>query len=70
MANRPYPSFLIYTDANSQFRWRLEAANGRILANCGEGYHNLADCEHNIGIIQKSDSYDIWETEAVTKRRR
>jgi uncharacterized protein len=70
MANRPYPSFLIYVDKDKQFRWRIEAANGKILANCGEGYHNLKDCEHNIGLIQAAGSYELWETDEVTARRR
>lgn len=43
VAQRPYPSFLIYLDVNRQFRWKLEAANGKIIANSGEGYHNLSD---------------------------
>lgn len=37
MATRPYPSFLLYMDANKQFRWRCETANNKIIANCGEG---------------------------------
>lgn len=27
-----------------QWRWRLRAANHRILANSGEAYHNRVDC--------------------------
>ncbi|TSB01610.1 DUF1508 domain-containing protein [Sphingorhabdus contaminans] len=70
VAQRPYPSFLIYLDANRQFRWKLEAANGKIIANCGEGYHNLSDCEHGISLVQKSATYPTWETQEVTDRRR
>lgn len=70
MANRPYPSFLIYVDANKQFRWQIEAANGKIFANSGEGYHNLADCEHAIQLVKSSDGFAVWETEEVTGRRR
>ena len=28
----------IYRDANREWRWRLRAANGRIVADSGEGY--------------------------------
>lgn len=35
------------TDADHQYRWRVQAANGRILGHGGEGFHNLADCEHD-----------------------
>lgn len=70
MANRPYPSFLIYLDAGGHFRWRLQAGNSKIIADSGEGYVNLADCEHGIALVQQSGSYEIWEEQSVTQRRR
>lgn len=30
--------FDVYRDARRQFRWRLKASNGRIVADSGEGY--------------------------------
>ena len=30
--------FEIYRDARREFRWRLKSANGRIIADSGEGY--------------------------------
>ncbi|MBW3537179.1 MAG: DUF1508 domain-containing protein [Actinobacteria bacterium] len=30
--------FEIYRDAASEYRWRLKASNGRIVADSGEGY--------------------------------
>ena len=30
--------FEIYRDARREFRWRLKAANGRIIADSSEGY--------------------------------
>lgn len=38
-----------------RWRWRLRAANGRIVAQ-GEDYHNRADAEHAIGLIRRSAS--------------
>jgi uncharacterized protein YegP (UPF0339 family) len=35
--------YVLYKDLNGQWRWYLEAANGRKIANSGEGYHNRAD---------------------------
>lgn len=70
MAERPYPSFLIYLDASSEFRWKLQASNYKTIADSGEGYKNLADCEHAISLVQKSAQYDIWENDDVSKRRR
>lgn len=45
-------TFEIYKDARGEFRWRLKASNGRIVADSGEGYKNKADCEHGIGLIK------------------
>lgn len=70
MANRPYPSFLIYVDVRGEFRWRYQASNTKTIADSGEGYKNLADCEHGIELVKSSRNSEIWETEDVTKRRR
>ena len=36
----------IYRDANREWRWRLRASNGRILADSGEGYRRRASARH------------------------
>jgi uncharacterized protein YegP (UPF0339 family) len=37
---------------SQRFRWRLVAANGRVVAESGEGYANRAECvETAIAII-------------------
>lgn len=36
--------FKVYTDAAGEFRWRLVAANGRVVADSGEGYSRRRDC--------------------------
>jgi uncharacterized protein len=46
--------FTIYVDANRQWRWRLQAANNRIIANSGESYHNRADCLAAISLVKGS----------------
>jgi len=38
--------------ANGDYRWRLRADNGRIVADSGEGYRNRADCEHGINLVK------------------
>jgi len=35
--------FQLYRDQAGQWRWRVVAKNGRILADCGEGYRSRAD---------------------------
>ena len=43
-----------YRDANNQYRWRLIAANGRIIANSGEGYHNSTDCDRAVALVKST----------------
>ena len=67
MATRPYPSFLIYLDSRGEYRWRCEAANGRTLADSGEGYHNYADCRRMIDVVA-SGAHHVWRTKDVIDR--
>lgn len=34
----PHPHFDIFQDKRGEWRWRLRARNGRIIADSGEGY--------------------------------
>lgn len=38
----------IYEDKAKEWRWRFIATNGNIMADSGEGYKNLMDCEQAI----------------------
>ncbi len=51
--------FYIYVDTNRQYRWRLTAANNRIIANSGEGYYNETDCIHAINLVKGSASSPV-----------
>jgi uncharacterized protein YegP (UPF0339 family) len=44
----------IYKDATSQWRWRLYAANYKIIANSAEGYYNRQDCLNAIQLVKNS----------------
>ena len=52
----------IYKDIAGQWRWRLYAANSKIIANSGEGYFNKADCLSAIGLVKTSASAPIRES--------
>jgi uncharacterized protein YegP (UPF0339 family) len=54
-------AYWMYTDVNGHWRWRLVAANNRIIANSGEGYFNKADCRSAIYLVQGSSSAPIYE---------
>jgi uncharacterized protein YegP (UPF0339 family) len=34
----------VYQDKKSEWRWKVVAANGRVLADSGEGYKRRANC--------------------------
>jgi uncharacterized protein YegP (UPF0339 family) len=46
-------TFEIYQDARGEYRWRLKAANGQVIATAGQGYKAKADCRHGIEVVQK-----------------
>lgn len=45
-------AFELYKDRQGQFRWRLKASNGKIIADSGEGYVRRIDCEHGIELVK------------------
>lgn len=46
--------FELYRDAKGEWRWRLRARDGEIVAESGEGYVRREDCEHGIGLVRQS----------------
>jgi uncharacterized protein YegP (UPF0339 family) len=45
--------FEIYQDGQRQYRWRLRAENGEVIADGSEGYVSRADCEHGIELVKR-----------------
>ena len=41
----------------NQWRWRLKAKNGQIIAHGGESYHNRRDALHAIELIRAEAAY-------------
>lgn len=48
-----HPKFEIYTDKAGEFRFRLKATNGQIIA-VSEGYQALASCMNGIESVKKN----------------
>lgn len=48
------PRFEIYRDNANEWRWRLIAANGHIIAASGEGYRSKQGVERGIESVKKS----------------
>lgn len=49
----PHPKFQIFRDKTGQFRFRLKARNGKIIA-VSDGYQTRAGCEHGIDSVRKN----------------
>ena len=45
--------FQIYQDRKGEYRWRLRARNGEIIADSNEGYSSKASCEHGIDLVKE-----------------
>lgn len=44
-------TFEIYEDAKKEFRWRLKAGNGQVIAASGQGYKDKRDCKKGVELI-------------------
>ncbi len=60
MAKR-HEKFEIFRDGDGEFRWRLRAKNGKIVADSGEGYKKRKDCVRGMEITMRAG----WYTERV-----
>ena len=52
-AQEKHPKFEVYSDKAGEFRFRLKATNGQIIA-VGEGYKAKAGCLNGIASVQKN----------------
>lgn len=50
---KKHPKFEIYTDKAGEFRFRLKAKNGQIIA-VSEGYKTKTSCENGIASVKKN----------------
>jgi len=59
--------FVIYTDTAGEWRWRLLARNGRLIAEGGEGYKRKAALLKTLRHIFAGSSLD-WALEKAAKQ--
>lgn len=52
-ATEKHPKFEVYKDKAGEFRFRLKATNGQVIA-VGEGYKALAGCMNGIESVKKN----------------
>jgi uncharacterized protein YegP (UPF0339 family) len=48
-----------YKDTKGEWRWRLKASNGRIIADSGEGYSNESECLADIDRVKASSDAKV-----------
>ncbi len=46
--------FELYKDKKGEFRWRLMASNGQMIANSGEGYTSKDSAKNGIESVKKN----------------
>ena len=62
-AKQKHPKFEVYTDKAGEFRFRLKARNGEIIA-VSEGYKAMASCLNGIDSVKRNaDSPIVMEEE-------
>lgn len=54
MSNKP--TFEVFQDNADEWRWRLVASNGNIIADSGEGYRSKQGVKRGIESVKKSAS--------------
>ena len=55
-------AYYVYRDSQDHWRWRLRAANNRVIADSGESYVNKQDCVSAIGLVKGSGQAPIYES--------
>ena len=48
-----------YKDSKGEWRWRLKASNGRIIADSGEGYASEQECLADIDRVKASSTATV-----------
>jgi uncharacterized protein YegP (UPF0339 family) len=59
--------FQIYQDRKGEYRWRLRARNGEIIADSNEGYSRKASCKHGIDLVKQQAASATVEDQAESR---
>ena len=46
--------FEVYQDKSGEYRWRLKASNGQVIASSGEGYSSKRSCLDGIESVKRN----------------
>jgi uncharacterized protein YegP (UPF0339 family) len=53
--------FHVYRDNKNEYRWRLVAANGKIIADSGEGYNTKQSCKDGSDLVKGAGAAPVIE---------
>lgn len=53
--------FHVYKDYKGEWRWRLKAANGKIVADSAEGYSSKQGCQHGVELVKGTTNIPVVE---------
>ena len=53
-------TYHMYQDTQGLWRWYLQAANNRKIADSGESYYNKADCRAAIDLVKSSRNAPVY----------
>lgn len=54
-------AFYVYQDVQRHWRWYLNTANHRKIANSGEGYWNKTDCLAAINLVKGTSLTPVYD---------
>ena len=52
--------YQVYKDKSKQFRWRLIAKNGKIIAESGEAYKRWQGCMKGLKLVNGSSGLPVY----------
>lgn len=61
----PFPRFEVYEDSEGDYRWRLVARNGKIMADSAEGYTSRRGAKR--AALRFKDIVEFEEPEITTE---
>lgn len=60
MTTRPFPSYRLYKDNRSRWRWRYEVSKDEAIAVSSDSYKSCAACERAVEAMRASLHAPLW----------
>jgi len=70
MAQRPFPSFLIFADDKGHWRWNFADGTGKVVAAASQAYARPAGCARAIQDMQTTGEVPVLVRDSVLRPMR